>query len=187
MVRLPQRSVTRFFIPLIDVLTLLFCIFLVMPIISAPEEQRSGDAAAAREEEVRRLKEDLERLRRESPDLSKRLQDELDRLRQEKIQTLKERIALRVLEIDPNTGKLYYRDPERIEIRNQADALQLIDRDRAARGVGRRELYYLILYPRDPNSSYPTQGQRRDYERWFSGVALAFDVPGGEPGGGRRP
>ena len=187
MIRLPQRSVTRFFIPLIDVLTLLFCIFLVMPVISSPEEERSGDAAAAREEEVRRLKEDLERLRRESPDLSKRLQDELERLRQEKIQTLKERLALRVLEIDPSTGRLYYRDPERIEIRDQGDALQLIDRDRRERGVGRRELYYVILYPRDPNSSYPTQAQRRAYEHWFSGVALAFDVPGAEPGGGRRP
>jgi hypothetical protein len=186
-IRLPQRSVTRFFIPLIDVLTLLFCIFLVMPIISVPEDQRSGDAAAAREEEVRRLKEDLERLRQQSPDLSERLQAELERLRREKIQTLKERIALRVLEIDATTGKLYYRDPERVEVRDQADALRLIDRDRRERGVGRRELYYVILYPRDPNSSYPTQAQRRAYENWFSGVALAFDVPGSGPAEGRGP
>jgi len=33
MIRLPQRSVTRFFIPLIDVLTLLFCIFLLIPLV----------------------------------------------------------------------------------------------------------------------------------------------------------
>ena len=38
MIQLPQRSVTRFFIPLIDVLTLLFCIFLVMPLAQNNEE-----------------------------------------------------------------------------------------------------------------------------------------------------
>ena len=37
MIRLPRRSVTRFFIPMIDVLTLLFCMFLLMPIIRENE------------------------------------------------------------------------------------------------------------------------------------------------------
>ena len=36
MITPPRRSVTRFFIPLIDVLILLFCIFLLMPFVSAP-------------------------------------------------------------------------------------------------------------------------------------------------------
>ena len=44
MIRLPQRSVTRFFIPLIDVLTLLFCIFLVLPLAKSPEDQPAPDA-----------------------------------------------------------------------------------------------------------------------------------------------
>ena len=30
MIKMPHRNVTRFFIPLIDVLILLFCIFLLM-------------------------------------------------------------------------------------------------------------------------------------------------------------
>ena len=38
-----------------------------------------------------------------------------------------------------------------------------------------RELYYLILYPRDPNSGYPTREQRQKYERWFEGVALGYN------------
>ena len=33
MIQMPRRSVTRFFIPLIDVLILLFCIFLLMPLV----------------------------------------------------------------------------------------------------------------------------------------------------------
>ena len=36
MIASPRRSVTRFFIPMIDVLILLFCIFLLMPFVSAP-------------------------------------------------------------------------------------------------------------------------------------------------------
>jgi hypothetical protein len=182
-IRLPQRSVTRFFIPLIDVLTLLFCIFLVMPLVGPAE----GEADAAREEKEKKLNDELATLRQQQPDLSRHLQEELDRLRQEKVQALKDRLALRVLEIDGTTGKLYYLDPERVEIRNQADARQLIERDQRQRGLGQRELYYLILYPRDPKSDFPTEGQRKDYERWFDEVALAFDVPGAASGGGKRP
>ena len=32
MIQMPRRSVTRFFIPLIDVMILLFCIFLLLPV-----------------------------------------------------------------------------------------------------------------------------------------------------------
>ena len=35
---MPRRSVTRFFIPLIDVLILMFCIFLLMPFVKATSE-----------------------------------------------------------------------------------------------------------------------------------------------------
>jgi hypothetical protein len=183
-IRLPHRSVTRFFIPLIDVLTLLFCIFLVMPMVGQAENDAD---AAARAERERQLNDELDTLRQKQPDLSRRVQEELERLRKEKVQVLKERLAVRVLEIDGSTGKLYYRDPDRVEIRNQADARELVERDRRQRGGGSRELYYLILYPRDRGTSYPTLGQRQDYERWFDGVALAFDVPGAAPGGGKRP
>ena len=182
-IHLPRRSVTRFFIPLIDVLTLLFAIFLVMPMVGQSESEAD---AAARLERERQLNQELDTLRQQQPDLSKRLREELDRLRQEKVQALQQRLALRVLEIDSTTGKLYYRDPDRVEVRNQADARELIDRDRNRRGTGQKELYYLILYPRDRGTSYPTISQRQDYERWFEGVALAFDVPGAAPGGGER-
>ena len=47
MLRMPQRSVTRFFIPLIDVLTLLFCIYLLMPIIKPAGAEETADTGAA--------------------------------------------------------------------------------------------------------------------------------------------
>jgi hypothetical protein len=89
---------------------------------------------------------------------------------------------VRVLEIDGKTGKLSYRDPDQREIRDQADAHRLIERDRLAQGVTRRELYYLVLYPRERASAYPTVEQRKSYDRWFEGVALGYDVPGVAPG-----
>ena len=48
MIEMPQRSVTRFFIPLIDVLTLLFCIYLLMPVVEGTGEPAKDSAADAR-------------------------------------------------------------------------------------------------------------------------------------------
>ena len=44
------------------------------------------------------------------------------------------------IRIDDKTGKLYYRNPERVEIRDQADANKLIDLDRVQQGVAKRDL-----------------------------------------------
>ena len=41
-----------------------------------------------------------------------------------------------------------------------------LDQDRARRP--RDELYYLIQYPRVPDSPYPLREQRERYERWFA-------------------
>jgi hypothetical protein len=179
MIQLPQRSVTRFFIPLIDVLTLLFCIFLVLPLAKEPADA-SADVADL-EERLRQKEEELERLRASGRDLPRELRDEIEQLRQAKGKALQTRLAVRVLEIDPQTGRLYYRDPERVEVRTEADAHALIENDR--RKLGQKELYYLILYPRSPGSTYPTRGQREQYDRWFEGVALGYDIPGSSGGG----
>ena len=50
---MPRRSVTRFFIPLIDVLTLLFCIFLMMPVVKKSSEAEASDAARSDQLDVR--------------------------------------------------------------------------------------------------------------------------------------
>ena len=44
MIERPKRSVTRFFVPLIDVLILLFCIFLLMPFVASSPKNRSISA-----------------------------------------------------------------------------------------------------------------------------------------------
>lgn len=179
MIQLPQRSVTRFFIPLIDVLTLLFCIFLVLPLAKEPGDT-SADVAAL-EDQLRQKERELEQIRASGRDMPRELRDEIDKLRQEKGKALQKRLAVRVLEIDGDTGKLYYRDPERVPIPDEAAAHALIESDR--RKLGQKELYYLLLYPRNRGSLNPTVGQRDQYDRWFAGVALGYDVPGPELGG----
>jgi hypothetical protein len=188
MIELPRRSVTRFFIPLIDVLTLLFCIFLLMPMVK-PAEGSATDL-----EKLRQLQAELERLRQQGQVLTPEKEAEMQRLqreREEKTKALEQRLLVRVLEIDPGTGKLYINDPERIEVRNQADARELIDRDsrtQAAQGPDRRDLYYLILYPRTRNSPYPLREQREQYDSWFADVAHGWDVPGASTArGGEQP
>jgi hypothetical protein len=174
-IRPPHRSVTRFFIPLIDVLTLLFCIFLLMPYVK-PAEGEAADAAAARpgaasvEEpapgDVAALTREVEELRRER-----------DRLREQREQVLN-RLVIHVLEIDRDTGLLYDYDPERVPVANQADAQALIDRER--RRVGGRELYFLILFPREP-SGFPLRRQVAAYDKWFRDVPHGFDSPFARP------
>jgi hypothetical protein len=184
MIELPRRSVTRFFIPLIDVLTLLFCIFLLMPMV------KPAEGSAADLEKLHQLQAELERLRQQGQVLTPEKEAELHRLereREEKLKGLQQRLLVRVLEIDPGTGKLYINDPERIEIRNQADAQELIDRasrTQAAQGPERRDVYYLILYPRTRNSPYPLRAQREQYESWFADVAHGWDIPGTGPARG---
>ena len=53
MLEMPRRSVTRFFIPLIDVLTLLFCIFLMMPAVKKTTEAEVGATAPQGREDGR--------------------------------------------------------------------------------------------------------------------------------------
>ena len=188
MIQFPRRSVTRFFIPLIDVLTLLFCIFLLMPMIKPTGEgQEAGNAGApdlvpdepARanapgdSKQASQIKPSSQQNRERSESAKER--EELEKLRTEKIEVLQQRLFIRVLEIDPDTGKLFYREPEGVrEIASQADALDLGARHK--REAGSRELYYLFLFPRRL-TGYPEQRQLERYDHWFKGVAHGTDNP----------
>src|SRR5262249_51827655 len=121
-----------------------------------------------------------DRVRRQVEDAPQAARSELEELRREKMQVLQDKLAIRVLEIDAATGKLYYPDPDRSEIGTQAKAAELIDQDQARRG--KAEVYYLILYPRDPASPYPLREQRETYERWFADVAHGWDTLEGTAG-----
>ena len=192
MIRPPRRSVTRFFIPLIDVLILLFCIFLLMPIVEEGASGQGGDAKlTAGEAQV--LRQRLDQLQKRVVELEQtrestrmqELQEEVQRLREQAKVTLEQRLLIRTFQIDPKTGSLTYTDPDRVIVRDQADARRLIDRDQRVARENNRELYYLILYPRE-KSLYPTGTQEQQYDRWFTGVTVGYDIPRHGPGGGKR-
>ena len=188
MIELPRRSVTRFFIPLIDVLTLLFCIFLMMPAVKKVTDAEAAEAVspAVREQQLKKREQAVD-------DRERQLRQEADRVRRETTQQVLKDLRPRILEIDPSNGKLYYRDSRTptkpVEIAGEADARALIRRDQAGPG-GPDAVYYIIRYPLDPNSDYPRQGDPEKFEEWFAGVPLEFeragarvDVPkkGGQP------
>lgn len=182
MIRMPRRSVTRFFIPLIDVLLLLFCIFLLMPLFGEESKSHADadeleDRVLSLEKEVQLRKQDLlkfENVQTELLDLIK-LQDELDRLRKEKIQALQKRILIRVLDIDDKTGELSYFDPSDLEqpiqkIPHKDAAAALIARHK--KEVPDREQFYQFYLPR--GSGFPTRAQAEAYQTWFESVANSF-------------
>src|SRR5262249_52141185 len=95
----PRRSVTRFFIPLIDVLILLFCIFLLMPFVSTPARPESEPETRPDTKAVPPPS-DLEKLKQERDEALARL----ERFRKDQ----SGRLLIRVVEIDPKTGDLRY-------------------------------------------------------------------------------
>lgn len=179
MIQMPQRSVTRFFIPLIDVLTLLFCIYLLMPIVKSAgvEEGVEGGAAAA---DVRLSAEErleLERLRKKVL----QLEEEIARLQRERTATIQQQLLVRVLQIDLR-GRLYYHDgrqPLEPPIQLLADNVRAWLESQKNQAQG-KELYLLILYPPVAPGSAPTapsEAQKAEFERWFQGVAHGYDIP----------
>jgi hypothetical protein len=182
MIQMPKRSVTRFFIPLIDVLTLLFCIFLLMPMVkSAGETAASGPGPSATLMSAEERQE-LEQFRREKKAWMEwnRLQEELKLLSTKVREALEQGMFLRVLEIGEE-GRLFFHDPSRekdrrIEITKDNVEGFLESQKRLAH---EKELYLLILYPRRAEGfpGFPLQEQREQYDRWFQEVAHGYDIP----------
>jgi hypothetical protein len=186
MIQLPRRTVTRFFIPLLDVMILLFSMFLLMPLVQKAAEGAPLDGEPTfdelREERdvLRKKVRELQRLQKEqkpAEDVAK-FREELERLRKERAKFLEQRLAVRVLEIDPKNGDLVYYEggqpPRRRVIASREAAEALVRKQR--REVAPRELYYLFLLPR-VDSGYPEERQMQQYQAWFQGVPHGIDRP----------
>ena len=88
-----------------------------------------------------------------------------------------ERFHVKVLEIDAKTGRLYSLDDPamgRQEMRSQADAARLIDRERSRAGA--KDVCFLLLFPREL-TGFPLRDQLEAYRRWFRDVPHSFDNP----------
>jgi hypothetical protein len=170
MLKMPHRSVTRFFIPLIDVLTLLFCVFLIMPQAKSTKDEE-GLRGSTPEMQVEFLRQQNKQLAKEKKDIW----DELVALRKQKLSALQNRLQVHVLEIDPKTGDLVQRTGQKKRINSEGAAKLLIDSERKDEGLGEREILYLLLYPADRKPRHPTVGDVERYNNWFTGVPMRFD------------
>ena len=94
----------------------------------------------------------------------------LDRFHKER----SERLVVRVLEIDPASGKLVYYAPGRQEIVSQAQAEQLIAYEK--RLAGEKDIFFTIQYPREA-AKHPTETDLASYRDWFKNVPHGFEIP----------
>jgi septal ring factor EnvC (AmiA/AmiB activator) len=169
MIERPKRSVTRFFVPLIDVLILLFCIFLLMPFVASSSDAEPDTKVKTKAVEPE-LPKDVTELRAQL----EKARDEIQRLKTER-GNLAERLSVKVLEIDAKDGRLsYLKDGQRVFVTKQEEAVEVVTVHKRASGT--KEPFFLILYPRQ-KSGYPEQQQADDYARWFKGVQFQFDRP----------
>ncbi len=182
MIEMPKRSVTRFFIPLIDVLLLLFVIFLLMPFSNLEELEERRQSASDLTESVDSLERELQRRSAELVKLEEarvgaeeldKLRVEVDRLRTAVRESLQQRAAFHIIDIDGKTGDILYYDQTRdgdpyLKIADEKAAHSLIDRHREeAKG---KELYYFFL-PARTVIGFPTSAQAERYQSWFASVA----------------
>jgi hypothetical protein len=163
----PRRAVTRFFVPFIDVLILLFGIFLLMPFVSGPTTPEPQDAKPAPPEPPPGSAADLARQLKEA-------QDRIARMEKAAQARVTDRLMVRVLHIDGRDGTLYYFDPDRREVRTAAQARNLIDqqKDAARKAGGVKDIFFLILYPQ--KSGFPTAPQEDQIHAWFKDVPHEF-------------
>lgn len=172
----PRRSVTRFFIPLIDVLILLFCIFLLMPFVSAPAKPEDDTKV---ETKAPTIPPDVQKLIQERDEAVKRL----ERFRKEQA----ERYVYRVVEIDEKGDLMYFSGGAKTilgRLKRELKKEKPLTREEEDAEVGRwveqqkklageKELYILIQSPRSPDTVVG-ENNKEDYERWFQNVPHGY-------------
>ncbi len=193
MISLPKRAVTRFFIPLIDVLILLFCIFLLMPYVEkgalggARLTAGEADKLKRRIEELQSKLEKAEKYRETPEELKLQIADLKKRLRANPVDLLK----TRTLQIAESDGSLFYQkttpDSGLVRIRLDSDkARQLVADDRKPPfRQNEQKLVYFIVRPQN-KSLFPKESQVIEYERWFKELPVEVRRADTEPSPGRR-
>ncbi|MDW8222982.1 MAG: hypothetical protein RMJ82_08535 [Gemmatales bacterium] len=157
----PARSITRFLLPMADVMALLFSLFLLLPHLGtlpgASHVPRPGRGLWTPEEQ-QRVWEELTQLRRSSEALPGF------------------RDYLVPLKIDGDTGRLYLQTEGRdIEITDQNVRAVIDDfRQRAAR-AGQKRLTFLLIA--DYSKPHPDQRDEARFRRWFAGCRYEYIPP----------
>jgi hypothetical protein len=120
-----------------------------------------------------KLADDAERSRKAGPApsaLDKQDRNDLEKQERKNIRVLQETVEPQLLEIDPKTGALFYRNPDRVELRSREDVREMVKRDRRNLLPG-QQLYYVVRLPHDPTSNKPERDQQEQYEDWLKDLA----------------
>lgn len=171
MIQLPERAVTRFLVPFIDVLILLFCIFLLLPLVSSSADQTANTDTPT----------DLEALRTRLTTAERQLtieQKRVEELLRERAESA-QRTSVWVVDIDGDTGELSYAAPagtpgQRFAIASADDARNFILNTKK-RTEG-RAVKYLFVCPRKAKP-FPDKKTLDSIATWFAGESVTIDNP----------
>jgi len=164
---LPGRSVARFMLPLADVMTVLFSLFLLLPHL----EQRGGRStgAAAKAGGIWTPEEQLQ------------ARDELVRHRQVALLPTSDRLQVIVIMIDDATGQLLLQEgPNQTRLTDAAAVQAMVDRHRAALPPN-RQLFYVLQAPArhaDRPRRHPGIQDHNNYRDWFGLAQAQHQVTG---------
>lgn len=163
---LPTRGVSRFMLPLADVMTLLFSLFLLLPHL----EQEPGRKLAAAQTRPSQWDRETQR----------RAEEELERLRRVVQLPTGERLYVVVLDIDANNGDLVLiRGLERVRVTGR-NIESIVREHRGLAQATEQKLFYLLRRPpvgpdgRAPR--HPTREERLQYGEWLRGQGVEFQI-----------
>jgi hypothetical protein len=170
-IQLPERAVTRFLVPFIDVLILLLCIFLLLPFVSTPADQTSSADTPT----------DLEALRKRAETAEGKFaveQKRVEELLRERAESA-QRTTVWVIDIDGDNGELSYAAPDgtpgrRFTIASADDARNFILNTK--KKTDGRAVKYLFVCPRKAKP-FPDKKTLDNIAAWFAGESVTIDNP----------
>lgn len=197
MIQMPRRSVTRFFIPLIDVLILLFCIFLLMEFETGTKVDQQSEVVDGQAESIDELQAELRRRTNElhkfedlRPQLAEleALRAEVERLQKAHLKDFHDEWDIRILKVDAS-GMLSFVDARQmnapvVTFRDEATAQKLVKQHREdAKG---RKVFYYFQFPEGKVTVALSPQERRNYRTWFRGEGVDNSLPPEEKKKGKK-
>jgi hypothetical protein len=162
---LPTRSITRFLLPMADVMALLFSLFLLLPHLEQQPGRLTGQAVKPGSYWT--------------PDEQRQVREELDRLRRLSQLPANQKLSLVVLDIDGATGNLLFREGNQvITLASQADIDALVKKHLESARVSGKELLYVLRLPPPGVFDHPNYADEEKYGRWFGAWKVDYQIPG---------
>ena len=162
---LPARSVARFMLPLADVMTVLFSLFLLLPHL---EQRGTSRTAAEGRTGIWTAGEQLQ------------AREELTRFRRIMQTPSSQRLMIVVLTIDGQNGNLLLQEgAQQMPLGGAGEVDGLIQRHLELARSANKELFYVLQAPAPGQiRRHPTLGDEANYRLWFGQRKVQFQVTG---------